>query len=127
MAREYLPTPLTDAFFSDFNCEYLHDQIIKSVQARTGYTIGRQNDSDLRALMGRVFTDLRADPYTNVRSQVAAMNSKVVAEANETIAVGLLQNIVYQRDFNTLPVPLAAPSSTSTYGNKIPINNKFAM
>jgi hypothetical protein len=88
--------------------------------------IERQNDSDLQALMKRVYTNMARDPYSNVRDQVATMNSRVAKEATATVSTGVLQQLVYLRDISSNPVPLAAPVSTSTYGNKMPYNSKIA-
>ena len=126
MSTRLLPTPLTDAFFSDFNREQIHNAIIQSVQAKTGLKIERQNDADLQALMKRVYTNMARDPYSDVRGQVAAMNTQVAKEATATVSTGVLQQLVYLRDISSNPVPLAAPVSTSTYGNKMPYNSKIA-
>jgi len=125
MASKYLPSPLVDAFFSDFNKEALQDQIIAAIKEKTGYEIQRQNYSDLDALMQRAFTNLRRDPYSNVREQVDEMNARVVKEAAATISTGMLQQLMYLRDISQNAVPLAVPVSTSTYGNKIPSNFKI--
>ncbi len=125
MASKYLPSPLVDAYFSDFNKEALQDQIIAAIKEKTGYEIQRQNYSDLDALMQRVFTNMRRDPYSNVREQVDAMNARVVKEATSTISTGMLQQLMYMRDISQNAVPLAVPVSTSTYGNKIPSNFKI--
>jgi hypothetical protein len=74
-----------------------------------------------------VYTDLVRDPNTNVRTQVSAMNSEVVKRAIKTISTGVLQQAIYLRDISSNPVPMAAPTSTSTYGNKIPVNYKFGI
>jgi len=126
MSTRLLPTPLTDAFFSEFNREQIHNAIIDSVQAKTGVKIERQNDADLQALMKRVYTNMARDPYSDVRGQVAAMNVQVAKEATVTVSTGVLQQLVYLRDISSNPVPLAAPVSTSTYGNKMPYNSKIA-
>jgi hypothetical protein len=126
MSTRLLPTPLADAYFSDFNREQIHNGIISSVQAKTGVTIERQNDADLQALMKRVYANMARNPYGEVREQVAAMNTQVVKEATATVSTGVLQQLVYMRDISSNPVPLAAPVSTSTYGNKLPYNTKIA-
>jgi len=126
MSTRYLPTPLSDAFFSEFNRETIHSDIIQSIQSKTGDTIDKQNDADLQALMKRAYTNLMADPYVDVRGQVANMNKRVVQEATRTISTGVLQQLMYIKDISQNPVPLPAPVSTSTYGNKIPDNTKFA-
>ena len=125
MASKYLPSPLADAYFSDFNKEAIQDQIISAIKDKTGVEIERQNYSDLDALMKRVFVNMKKDTYSDVRQQVDDMNARVVAEATGTISTGLLQQIVYLRDISRNAVPLEVPTSTSTYGNKIPSNFKF--
>lgn len=125
--RLSLPTPLGDAFFSDFNKEGIHSKIISTVKDKTGVTITKQNDGDLQSLMRVVYTDLVRDPSTDVRKQVSDMNAEVVKRAISTISTGVLQQAVYLRDIGSNPVPMAAPVSTSTYGNKIPTNFKFGI
>lgn len=126
MSTRLLPTPLSDAYFSDFNREQIHNGIIAAVQSKTGVTIERQNDQDLQALMKRVWANMARDFYSDVRGQVSAMNSQVVKEATATVSTGVLQQLVYLRDISSNPVPLPAPASTSTYGNKLPYNTKIA-
>lgn len=100
--------------------------IIRSVQAKTGVAIERQNDADLQALMKRVWANMSRDQYNDVRGQVEAMNVQTVKEATATVSTGVLQQLVYLRDISSNPVPMAAPVSTSTYGNKMPYNSKIA-
>lgn len=120
-------TPLGNAFFSEFNKEYIHSSILDTIKAQTGYQLDRQSDGDVQSLMRVVYTDLAVDPYTDVRSQVSRMNSEVVKRATSTISTGMLQQLVYMRDISENPVPLEIPISTSTYGNKIPSNFKFGI
>jgi hypothetical protein len=54
------------------------------------------------------------------------MNTQVAKEATATVSTGVLQQLVYLRDISSNPGPLAAPVSTSTYGNKMPYNSKIA-
>lgn len=125
MASQFWPNPLSDAFFSPFNRETIHNGIIASIRKKTGYDIDKQNDADVQALMKRVYTNLMGDPYTDVRQQVLDMNQRVVEEATETISTGMLQQLLYMRDIESNPIPLQPPVSTSTYGNKIPQNFKI--
>ena len=127
MSTRFLPSPLVDAFFSEFNRESIHDDIVRAMAAKTGYKIDRQNDADLQALMKRVYVNLVQDPFREVRQQVSNMNKKVVEEATATITTGVLQQLIYIRDISNNPVPMATPVSTSTYGNKIPGNFKFGL
>jgi len=46
----YMPpkTPVSEAFLSRFNIEYLHGTIVKNVSSKTGMNIDRQSDGDLQ-------------------------------------------------------------------------------
>jgi hypothetical protein len=125
MASKYLPSPLVDAFFSDFNKETIQDQIASAIRDKTGVELQRQSYSDLDALMKRIYVNMKKDTYSNVRQQVDDLNARVTEEATGTISTGLLQQIVYMRDISRNAVPLEVPVSTSTYGNKIPSNYKI--
>lgn len=125
MSTKFLPTPLSDAFFSDFNKETIHQHLMSDVKEKTGYDIDRQPDADIMGLMRKVYINMASNYYDNVRGQVETMNSKVVAEAVGLVMTGVLQQIVYLQDISTNPIPLEIPRNTSTYGNKLPINNKY--
>jgi len=120
-------TPLGNAFFSEFNREGIHRSIIDTIKSQTGYELDRQSDGDIQSLMRVVYTDLAADPYTDVKNQVGRMNAEVIKRATQTISTGMLQQLVYLRDISENPVPLEIPVNTSTYGNKIPSNFKFGI
>jgi len=121
------PTPLGNAYFSEFNRESLHSAIVDVIKSKTGYEVDRQNDAGLQSLMRVVYTDLVEDPNTDVRSQVSRMNAEVIRRATQTVSTGMLQQLVYLRDIAENPVPIDIPIKTSTYGNKIPSNFKFGI
>jgi hypothetical protein len=125
----YMPpkTPVSEAFMSRFNIEYLHSAIVKNVSSKSGMNIDRQSDSDLQALMVRVYQHVIADPYSGVSAQVARMNDLVIQEATKTIMTGVLQQLSFVDYVTRNPVPLAMPISTTTHGNKMPANDKFAV
>jgi len=118
-------TPVSTAFKSPMNQERLQFMIRDSVKNLTGYSIDRQDDQDLRALMGRVFTNMIGDPYRDVQGQVSRMNAQVVKEATDTIATGVAQRMKFLSEVNKQPVPLPVPLSTTTYGQKLPGNFKI--
>ena len=125
MATKLQPSPLADAFFSEFNRGLLQRAMQSEIKARTGYAIDKQNDADLQALMRRVYVNMAVDPFTDVKGQIDRMNATVVREAVGTITTGVLQHMVYLRDIASNPVPLAPPRNTSTYGTKLPYNFKI--
>jgi hypothetical protein len=112
------PSPLADAFFSPFNREYIHGAIIRNVKTKTGMTIDRQNDSDLRALMHNVYMRMASQPDS--KSQVPEMNAIVIQEATRTIQTGIMQQLSYYDHITQSPDPLSLPVSTSVHGNKLP-------
>jgi len=127
MSTRFRPTPLSNAFFSDFNRETIHNNLISLIKKQTGYTIDKQNDADIQGLMRKVYINMASDEYNNVKDNVSKMNSKVVDEASQMVLTGVLQQISYLQDITSNPVPLLNPINTSTYGNKIPINNKYGI
>lgn len=112
-------SPLSDTYYSKPNHEYLQRAIQESVKAKTGNTIGRQNEMDLYNLMRKVYTDYVVNDTEDVPKQVSRMNSVVVSEATRTISSAILADLTYLRDIATLPVPPDAPRSTSIYGLKL--------
>jgi membrane carboxypeptidase/penicillin-binding protein len=127
MSTRFLPTPLSNAFFSDFNKETIQQNLISKIKNQTGYVIDRQNDADIQGLMRKVYINMAANEYDNVKNNVGTMNEKVVDEASQFVLTGVLQQIVYLQDISTNPVPLSMPVSTSTYGNKLPINDRYGI
>lgn len=123
--RLSVPTPLSNAYFSGFNRGVIQQLIRADIKIKTGYGLQSQSDPDIQSLMRVVYTDLVQDPNTNIPSQVFSMNAEVVRRATQTISSGMLQQLIYLRDISQNAVPLATPVSTSTYGNKIPINTKI--
>lgn len=117
MSNKLYATPLSEAFFSPFNREYLHGAIVRSVKTKTGMNINRQNDSDLQALMRSVYQHLVSNP--DDKSEMKKMNDIVVKEATKTISTGVLQQLSYIDYISNNPVPLAMPVSTSTAGMKM--------
>lgn len=127
MSTRLLPSPLSNAFFSDFNRETIHQKLISEIKNQTGYTIDKQNDADIQGLMRKVYINMAKNEYDNVKDNVATMNGKVVDEASQFVLTGVLQQIVYLQDISTNPVPLTIPVNTSTYGNKLPINDRYGI
>ena len=125
MSTKWLPSPLSDAFFSEFNRASIHRAIQNDIKQKTGYAIDRQNDADLQALMRRVYVNMARDPFSDVKGQLDRMNAAVIREASATVTTGVLQHLVYLRDRAVQPVPLPPPQNTSTYGNKLPYNFKI--
>lgn len=117
MSNKVFPTPLSEAFFSPFNREYLHGAIVRNVRTKTGMSIDRQSDADLQALMRSVYNHM----YARLdKSEVSTLNEIVVREATKTISTGILQQLSYMNYISKNPEPLSRAISTSTAGMKLP-------
>lgn len=112
-------SPLSDAFFSSANQDYLQNQIQKNVLSTSGYKIGPQNPGDLWSLMGVAYTDLNVNTENNISQQIASMNRLVISKATNTIINAIKQDLTYLRDISILPSPPQTPVATSTYGTKL--------
>jgi hypothetical protein len=121
------PTPLNTLFFSEFNTNLLQRAIRQTFKNDTGVAIDYQNKDDLFALMRVVFINNAGNHSVAVNQQVKYMNTVVIKSALNQIQTGVSQFMGYMKDIDTMAVPPVAPANTSTYGMKIPINNKIGI
>lgn len=121
------PTPLNTLFFSEFNTNLLQRAIRQKFKNDTGVAIDYQNNNDLFSLMRVVFINNAGNHSVAVNEQVKYMNSVVIKTALSQIQSGVAQFMGYMRDIDTMAVPPVAPANTSTYGMKIPINDKIGV
>jgi hypothetical protein len=63
----------------------------------------------------------------SVNEQVKFMNGLVIKTALGQIRSGVAQFMGYMRDIDTMAVPPDPPANTSTYGNKLPMNDKIGV
>ena len=121
------PTPLNTLFFSEFNINLLQRGIRQKFKNDTGVSIDYQNKDDLFSIMRVVFINNAGNHTVAVNEQVKFMNSLVMKTALGQIHSGVAQYMGYMRDIDTMAVPPEAPANTSTYGMKIPINDKIGV
>ena len=118
-------TPLNTLFFSDFNKNLLQRAIRQNFKNETGISIDYQNNDDLFAIMRVVFINNSRNHNENINEQVKMMNSMVIKTATSQISSGVSQYIEYNKYIDTQPIPLDMPVNTTTYGNKIPVDDKI--
>lgn len=121
------PSPLNNAFFSTQNMNKIQNSIRSSVKSETGLSIDRQNDDDLATIMRYIYITNSLNPGADVTSQVMLMNQRTKDKAMTQVRTGLAERIGYLRDIVEPIRPNALPVSTTTYGNKIPYNNKIGL
>lgn len=112
-------------FFSPANIDRIQNSIQRETRTQTGVTIGRQNDSDLIAIMNSVYSVNSWNPYGEYDNQINFMNSRVTEKALSQVKTGILSYKMYLNDLNSIPVPSDLPVNTSSYGRKIGTNNKW--
>lgn len=121
------PTPLNTLYFSEFNTNLIQRAIRQKFKDETGVSIDYQNKDDLFSIMRVVFINNAGNHAERVNEQVKFMNSLVIKTALGQIRSGVAQFMGYMRDIDTMAVPPEAPANTSTYGNKLPINDKIGV
>lgn len=121
------PTPLNTLYFSEFNTNLIQRAIRQKFKDETGVSIDYQNKDDLFSIMRVVFINNAGNHTERVNEQVKLMNSLVIKTALGQIHSGVAQFMGYMRDIDTMAVPPEAPANTSTYGNKLPINDKIGV
>ena len=120
-------TPLNKLFFSAVNKDLIQRGIRQTFKNRTGIAIDYQNPDDLYGIMRVVFINNAGDHYTNVNEQVKEINTRVIDVALGQIQTGVSQYMAYNRDIDTISVPLDQPMNTSTVGKKIDFNDKIGI
>ena len=120
-------TPLNTLFFSDFNKNLLQRGIRQAFKNKTGIAIDYQNPDDLYGIMRMVFINNSGDHYNRVNEQVKEINTRVIETALSQIQTGVSQYMAYNRDIDTVSVPLDQPVNTSTVGKKIDFNDKIGI
>lgn len=121
------PTPLNTLFFSDFNLNLIQRAIRQQFKDQTGVAIDYQNRDDLFSIMRVVFINNAGNHNSAVNEQVKFMNGLVIKTALGQIRSGVAQFMGYMRDIDTMAVPPDPPANTSTYGNKLPVNDKIGV
>ena len=87
----------------------------------TGYSIDNQNEGDLRAIMGKIFTNYSrgTESHSGIGQTVRQMNDIVVNEASNQVISGIRQQMYFLKDRSQGLQIMDQPINTSTYGKKI--------
>jgi hypothetical protein len=112
--------PVSELFFSELNINVLQDGIRYRIYNETNgkYTIGRQSDQELKAVMRSIYYQYSLNQDTNCVGQVKVLNSYVLNWCVSEILSNLLQYQQYKIDSSTLPMPLDRSPIMTTKGTK---------
>ena len=104
-------TPLSIAFFSNINKEYLHNQIIHSVYEKSQgkYKISKQSDEELFLVMHKVFIDHRQLNFETIETQIKKLNQNVLDLVVPSIMCSIESYLYYRKDIGEMHTPLQLP------------------
>jgi len=117
---DFTRNPVSDLFFSEFNINTLQDAIRYRVYTESNgkYTIGRQSDQELKAVMRSIYYQYSLNQDTNCVGQVRVLNTYVLDWTVSEVLSNLLQHQRYKVDISTLPMPLERSPLLTLKGTK---------
>ena len=132
--KERGDTPLSNAFFSGKNIEYLHEAIKDQVNTQlfklTGDTkfklVAKQNESELLDVMGNYYMNLETWDFENVQTDLDRLNSQVIIYSATIIINTINKQLKYikSQDVTQKELP-RVEFSASTGRNIIDLGGNF--
>lgn len=104
-------------YFSTQNVNYIQQQLILKTRQRTGYTIGKQNCSNIVQAMQYFYVNypqytVSKDSETNVQS----LNTLVINDLLKQIIANVNQYVFYRKNIKSAFEPLEYGRSTAVKG-----------
>jgi hypothetical protein len=117
---DFTRNSVSDLYFSELNINTLQDAIRYRVYNETDgkFTIGRQSDQELKAVMRSIYYQYSLNQDTNCVGQVKVLNSYVLDWCVSEVLSNLLQYQQYRIDASTLPMPLDRSPIMTMKGTK---------
>jgi hypothetical protein len=114
-------TQLSATYFSTENMRILQNGIRAGVyHASNGqYLVGEQECASLKIIMRSIFLQHSKNLPNHIPEQIAALNKLVLNQCVPSVLSEAGGYLNYLRDASTLAVPMALPTMTSNYGNKM--------
>ena len=114
-----LPSPLSQAFFSDANIDTVQAELVAQVARRMQHKITAQKRGEVVNVMIFVYTNNDTNQYMNVPQQVANLNDRATRHLLELTMTGIKQYLTNLRDSYSVPQPLQLPQATSVAGTRL--------
>lgn len=114
-------TPVSSAFFSVDNMDYLQREIVRQVYEKSGpdqWVIDPQDIDELKIVMRAMFYQYAKNLPTRVKEQVKELNDLVLAWSVPRVMSEISSHIYYINDISKLPVPLPQPMLMTKAGTK---------
>lgn len=119
-------TTLSRAFFSVDNIKAIQNTIRREVNLKSGsknYVIDDQSVDELKIIMRGIYYQYARNLESNVKEQVADLNTKVIDWSVPHILSAVDHYYYYINDISHLPVPMQQPQNISRAGTKsLPFN-----
>ena len=118
--RNHTKNPLNQAFFSERNIEYLHDELRYRVHSlsKGEYTIERQSDEDLKTIMRSYYLQYSMNDPARVKEELKELNERVLVFAVDRVMVEVKQYLKYRNDILEYPDPIGRPINANIVGTK---------
>jgi hypothetical protein len=113
-------TPLNEVFFSEANMDKLQKEIADQVRMMSGgtYTIGRQDDQQLKLIMRSYYLMYGQNNPANVAGELEDLNRRVIGYASGKIYSEVDFHQFYLKDLEQFPEPIANPTNVGVYGTR---------
>jgi len=109
--RNHTKNPLNQAFFSEQNIQYLHDELRYRVNklSKGEYTIEKQSDEDLKTIMRSYYLQYSMNDPTRVKEELKELNERVLVFSVDRVMVEIKQYLKYRHDILEYPDPISRP------------------
>lgn len=124
-------TPLSDAFFSPQNINFIKEQLCERVHDRSGglYKISPQSQStkQLAIVMSSIFMDHAKYWPDRLPEQVRELNRLVLADIVPRVMSNIQLELSYRRDAGNRPLTMDRPLNVSSAGTRTndPVSKLF--
>lgn len=113
-------SPVSDLFFSKLNVDHVKRLIAKLVHDRNGYQISpeAQSDTEILVVMRSMYLQYSQNLPERVKEQVGDLNLKVLIYLVPRVISNIQQQLSYQRDQGSNPLPLPRSMNMSSAGTR---------
>jgi len=118
--RNHTRNPLNQAFFSERNIEYLHNELRYRVNTLSGgkYIIEKQSDEDLKTVMRSYYLQYSMNNPDRVKEELSELNERVLVFSVDRVMVEIKQYLKYRQDILEYPDPISRPINANIVGTK---------
>lgn len=122
------PNTLNQTFFSEANFQIVQNKIRFDVYQKTGEVIDPQSTDDLFMIMRAMYLQWGRNLPDHIAEQIGELNQYVSDWCVPKIVAEIKMYRQYQKDIDTMPVPLSHPVNLSAAGSRsLPFKEPFGI